>query len=203
VITLKQTIRNEILKTRDELSTDDILSKSEAITKNIMTLDEYKNSESIFCFLSFRSEVETKMLLEDALKTKKVYVPYVNKEDDFMYPVRIYNLNDFDVNKFGIREPRGRFHLEGLIHRPALVDKLHQKEASPVDLAIVPGVAFDRKGYRIGYGKGYYDKFFNAFTVKSKIGMAFSLQIIESVPFKDHDIPVDMIVTENELIRRF
>lgn len=160
--------------------------KSKSIVKKLLASEEYIKSESFFCFLSFGSEVETEEILKDALKNKEVYVPYINKIDDLMYPVLIKDLNNFKINSFGIREPDFK------------EDFLILKE---FDFALVPGVAFDREGWRIGYGKGYYDKFFNSYTVKNKIAVAFALQIIDKIPSENHDVPVDVIITENELIK--
>lgn len=198
---MKKTIRKEILEKRDLLSEDEIKEKSLIIKEKVINLEEYIKCDSIFCFLSFGSEIYTDEIILDALKTKRVYVPFVDKEEGLMYPVEIFNLDDFIVNKYGIREPKrkGRIQKAQLIHRPVLVDKASQMETSP--LTLVPGVAFDRKGYRIGYGKGYYDRFFHTFPVKHKIALAFDLQIIESVPSQEYDVPVDMILTEKELIR--
>lgn len=198
---MKKEIRKEIIKNRDLLTSTEIREKSSLIRNKLFNMKEYIESKSIFCFLTFGSEVETDEIIKDALeKKKKVYVPYINKEEDVMYAVEIENMNDFELNKFGIREPRrGRFYFERVIHNPPPVENPRILEASP--LALVPGVAFDRKGYRIGYGKGYYDRFFHTFPVKSKIALAFGLQLIDHVPAQEHDVPVDMILTENELIR--
>ncbi|MDD4344290.1 MAG: 5-formyltetrahydrofolate cyclo-ligase [Eubacteriales bacterium] len=198
---MKKDLRKEIIERRDLLTPDEIKEKSSLIRNQLFNMKEYIECDSIFCFLSFGSEVITDEIIKDALMTKKVFVPFVDRDEDLMYPIEIKNMDDFRVNKFGIREPKskGRFHLTRLVSRPVLLDRASQKETSP--LTLVPGVAFDRKGYRIGYGKGYYDRFFHTFPVKSKIALAFGLQIIESVPFEEHDVPVDMILTENELIR--
>lgn len=198
---MKKGLRKEIIEKRDLLTPDEIQEKSTLIKNQLFNMKEYIESESIFCFLSFGSEVITDDIILDALKTKKVFVPFVDKDEDLMYPIEIKSLDEFRINKFGIREPKGkgRFHLDRVVSRPVLVDRVTRKETSP--LTLVPGVAFDRKGYRIGYGKGYYDRFFHTFPVKSKIALAFGLQVIDSVPFDEHDVPVDMILTENELIR--
>ncbi len=198
---MKKEIRKEIIKNRDLLTSTEIREKSSLIRSKLFNMKEYIESESIFCFLTFGSELETDEIIKDALeKKKKVYVPYINKEEDVMYAVEIENMDDFELNKFGIREPRReRFYFERVIHNPDPVENPRILEASP--LVLVPGVAFDRKGFRVGYGKGYYDRFFHTFPVKSKIALAFGLQLIDHVPAQEHDQSVDMILTENELIR--
>ncbi len=171
---------------RDLLSLEEIKVKSNIITKKLLASEEYKKSKTLFCFLSFGSEVDTTEILQDALKTKEVYVPYINKADDSMYPVLIKNLRDFTINKFGIGEP-----------------KFDEKAIVPqdFDFVVVPGLAFDKNGWRIGYGKGYYDKFFKKYKGKNKTAVAFALQLVDKISFEKHDIPVDLIITEDEIIK--
>lgn len=183
---MKKLIRKEILLSRDLVSKNDIKIKSKKIADMLFASEEYIKSKTFFCFLSFASEVDTDEILKDALKTKEVYVPYISKADDLMYPVLIKDLNNFTLNKFGIREP-----------------KFDKNSGIPkeFDLALVPGVAFDRKGWRIGYGKGYYDNFFEKYKVKNKLAVAFALQLVKEIPFESHDIPFDSLITEDEIIK--
>lgn len=183
---MKRSLRKKIVLKRDLLSPEEIKIKSNFIVKDVLASEEYIKSKRLFCFLSFGSEVDTEEILRDALKTKEVYVPYINKTDDLMYPVLIKDLNNFIINKFGIREPE--FDEKAII-------------PDEFDLVIVPGVSFDREGWRIGYGKGYYDKFFKKYNVKNKTAVAFDLQLVDKVSFEDHDIPVDLIITEDEIIK--
>ena len=135
---MKRSLRKKIVLKRDLLSPEEIKIKSNFIVKEVLASEEYIKSKRLFCFLSFGSEVDTEEILRDALKTKEVYVPYINRADDSMYPVLIKNLNDFTVNKFGIREPE--FNEEAII-------------PEEFDFVVVPGLAFDREGWRVGYGK--------------------------------------------------
>ena len=94
--------------------------------------------------------------------------------------------DDLKISSYGILEPKK--------------DKIKNISSDKIDLIIVPGVAFDLKGNRMGHGKGYYDRFLNL--VKStSIGLAFEFQIIENIPVESHDKPIDMIITEKRIIK--
>ena len=81
---------------------------------------------------------------------------------------------------------------------------MYIREFNPdkLDLVIVPGIAFDKKGHRIGYGYGYYDRFLKTIKKKAvKIGLAFDFQLIESIPEEEHDVPMNIVVTDKEILR--
>ena len=141
-------------------------------------MPEYKKAKTVSFFVSFGSEVDTHDMIKEALKEKEVCVPVV--QGDYIALSKINGLGDLDKEgKYGILEPSSIIEID--------------KEL--VDLIIVPGVAFDKKGYRIGYGRGYYDKLLKEFNGKT-IGLAFSLQIVNKIPKEEHDIRVDKVITE-------
>ena len=187
-INLKKQLRNEILKTRNLLSTDAIKQAEEQILSNLSKLSQFNAAKEIFCYFSFRSEVPTGSIISDCLsKCKNVYIPVTVNETKEM----IISKYDFDTvlapSSFGVPEPTS--------------SSIRIGDRSLLDAAIMPGAVFDHSGYRIGYGAGYYDKFF-ALTPKNiyKIALAYSFQVIDEVPRDDHDVPVDCIVTEKEII---
>ncbi len=118
---------------------------------------------------------------------KRVAVPYIDAETDNMNMSEINKIEDnFSIGKFGIREPK-------------IIKKFYK---SDLDLIICPGVAFDTKGNRIGFGRGYYDKFLKDIQGEIPIiGIAFDLQITkEYIPVSYTDVPMDIIITETRMI---
>ncbi len=160
-----------------------------ALFARIMKLPEYCAASVIHTYVSWRDEVDTHALIKAALAAgKRVAAPRVPPEK---LRLEHYFISDFAAlipGAFGILEPRPG--------PPA-----HQAPVNtPFDVIFVPGLAFDRAGNRLGYGRAYYDQFL-AGTKALKIGLAFTLQIVEEVPVAPHDQRVDLIITEQEVIR--
>jgi 5-formyltetrahydrofolate cyclo-ligase len=133
-------------------------------------------------------EVVTDGMIKAALKAgKRVVVPLVNKaEERTMSAVAVTDLQkDLCIGTFGVREP------------------LESKAVEPgsIDLVIVPAIAFDFRGHRLGYGKGYYDTWLQRFPIEKRIGLAYELQVVERLPFDGNDLPVGVIVTEMRTLR--
>ena len=137
------------------------------------------------CFVSFKDEVETHQLIKDALaQGKKIYVPYIIRPEKVMVPAEVLDFEeDLVPGYYDILAPRE--------------DNLRIKDKSEIDLVVTPGVIFDEQGYRIGYGAGFYDKFFSLLNPDvPKIAIAFSLQQTKELPKDEFDIPVDKLITE-------
>lgn len=134
-------------------------------------------------FVSFGSEVHTHDMIKEALKSKTVIVPKVVHHE-----IEPSVIIDFDN-----LVPSGKFK----IPEPIEAMKIAYKN---IDLILVPGIAFDKEGHRIGYGFGYYDRFLRRVPKAIKIGLAFDLQIVDKIPREMHDVPVDLIVTEERVI---
>jgi 5-formyltetrahydrofolate cyclo-ligase len=138
-------------------------------------------------FLSFGSEVNTDYIVEWGWRRgKRILVPSCKPETRELIISPITSFDQVAPGYFGIREPKREF--------------LKPVSTEEIDLVVVPAVAFDRRGYRVGYGGGYYDRFLTGMDVP-KIGLAFSCQIIPEAPISPYDLPVDGIVTEKEYIR--
>jgi 5-formyltetrahydrofolate cyclo-ligase len=187
---MKQTLKNEILGKRKALSNEELREKSRKIKENLFSLAEFKKARNIMFYVSFNSEVDTCGAIKEMLseKEKTIAVPYVRKSCPEMQLSELKNFDWLEPKTFGILEPK----------------ELYIKDFSPekLDIVIVPGIAFDKKGYRIGYGHGYYDRFLK--TLKSsvkKIGLAFEMQIVDKIPRKEYDVPVDAVVTEKRVLR--
>ena len=134
-------------------------------------------------FVSFNNEIDTHGMIEDALKNKIVVVPKVLHHE--IEPSVIISFDNLiPSGKFGILEP-----IEAM--------KIPWKK---IDLVLVPGIVFDKNGHRIGYGLGFYDKFLKKVPKAIKIGLAFDFQIVDKVPREEHDVPVDLVVTDKEVI---
>lgn len=150
------------------------------IYKNIVDLPEWKKAKNVFIYISTKEEASTLELIRNYLGKKKIIVPKSHTKFNTLTLHEIKSFDDTAKGHYSILEPMP--HTE-------IVDP---KE---VDLAIIPGVAFDKKGHRIGYGKAYYDGL-TAYLTCPKIGLAYEVQIVDNIPAQKHDIPVDGIVTE-------
>lgn len=180
---MKNQIKESILEKRNSLPKEEILQRSAQIKNNLFELEQYKKSRIIMFFVSFNSEVYTHDMVRAALKNKNVVVPKV--EQNGIEPSIII---DFD-NLI----PSGSFK----IFEPIEIMKIAYKN---IGIVLVPGIVFDKEGHRIGYGFGYYDKFLHKVPKAIKIGLAFDFQVIERIPREQHDVPVDLIVTEKRII---
>ncbi len=187
---MKIKIRKNIIAKRDTQSEEEIMEKSKIIMEKLLNTDIYKNAKTIFSFISFGTEVFThdivKKIIED---NKRVGVPYTYKKSREMTVSEIKDFEkDLEPGYFNILSPNK--------------DDLKPIVPDDIDLVLVPGVAFDRNGYRVGYGGGYYDTFFNKTKDNIiKIGLAFDLQLIEKSPINRFDVAVDYIITEKEIIK--
>ena len=157
----------------------------------ILDLDEINNIDDIMVYISFRSEVHTDNLINELLnKGKNILAPYCIVDERRMEIAPISNLSDdLEFGAYNIPEPK---------------DQLKEKEFSPtqLDLVIVPAVAFSINGYRIGYGGGYYDRFLERLTADTMtIGITYDDLLFEELPQEDHDLPVDMVVTERKVVK--
>lgn len=183
----KKEIRNLILNKRNNLKLKEKSLKDESIFKTLIENDLYKTSKNIFIFINYGSEVETKKIINKAIQEgKKIYVPKTIKENKEMRAIEIKSLKNLKEDKFGILEPE---NFEGEINKNEL------------DLIIVPGAAFDRRGNRIGYGGGYYDRYFSDLEINiKKVALSYELQLVKNIVSEKYDIKVDFIITENEII---
>ena len=180
---MKNKIKESILEKRNSLPKESILEKSRKIENNLFNLSQFKKSKVIMFFVSFNSEVNTHDMIRKSLQSKTVAVPKVAEHE--IEPSVILDIDSLVASgKFGILEP-----IEPM--------KIAYKN---IDLVLVPGLAFDREGHRIGYGFGYYDKFLRKVPRAAKIGLCFDFQVVDRIPREEHDVPVDMIVTEERVL---
>ena len=176
----KNKIRNNILLKRKELTQNDVDNKSLIIQKMVLDSKEYKDSKIIFLYSSANNEVKTDLIFNQAIADNKIVAfPKVQGKD--MEFIKVQSLSDLKPGYFSILEP-----VSGeVINNP--------------DLVITPGVAFDLKKNRVGYGKGFYDRYFNNHNA-IYMGIAFDMQIVDNIPADAFDKPLDMIITDKGII---
>ncbi len=187
----RQTLRKRILAARDRLSPVEIRTKSDAITSRALLLPEIAEAKTIFTYLHFRSEVQTGSLFHKMVTAQKnVCVPVTLVNSSQLAAVRVTNMAEQVAPGYcGIPEPT-----------PDVINN-QTVDPSLIDIVIVPGSVFDRRGGRLGYGGGYYDRFLvNSAPQALRVGFAFELQIVDAVPVEPHDQRMDYIVTETTTI---
>ncbi|MCQ2969678.1 MAG: 5-formyltetrahydrofolate cyclo-ligase, partial [Clostridium sp.] len=177
----KKLIRKRILNIRNNISSEVRNTKDKLIYYIFINSDLYKKSKDIFIYVSFGSEVNTHEIIKQAISDKKnVYVPKTNIKKKEMIAVKIYSFDELRVDNYGILEPIS-------------VDK--ERISSDFDIIVMPGVAFDKEGNRIGYGGGYYDKYLEKNIIKSqKVALAYEEQILEKIESDFYDMKVNFII---------
>ena len=175
---MKSQIRGEVLKLRKSVSKKDEFMKNNKVFVNFKP---FFSKENMFLYVSKEDEVDTNAIMQFFFLNKRVFfVPFI--KGDKIFFSQISSTSQLEKGTFNIFEPKQKIPTE---EKP--------------DIVIVPGVAFDRKGNRLGRGKGYYDKFLKNVSCL-KIGLTFDFQILDIIPIDDWDVPVDIIITEKEII---
>jgi 5-formyltetrahydrofolate cyclo-ligase len=181
----KELLRARIRRQRRQIDSIWRDLASATIISRLETLPLFQRAQVIQTYVALRHEVNTHDLIQSLLRNgKSVALPKVARGND-LDQYFIKDFSELQAGAFGIFEPRA--------------DSRRLATAAQFDLVIVPGLAFDRSGQRLGAGKGYYDRFL-AQVKAPKIALAFSFQVVEKIPVAAHDQPVDMIVTEQEVI---
>ncbi len=180
---LKEELRKEILKLRDQLIDSEHKIQSEIILKKLKEINHFKKAKKILFYFPIRKEVNTVPLIEKSFLSKEIFLPKIQKEKKISIH-KVNSLRELEPGKHNIPEPS---------------DICKEIDSSELDLVIMPGVAFNKKGVRIGYGGGYYDRFLKN-TNCPKIALAYDFQIHENVPGEIHDEKVDLIITEKNTI---
>ncbi len=182
----KNEVRRYIKSRRHELSDEDIKTQSILIIDRLKKSDIYKNAENVFLYISYNREVDTFMLLSQCLiDGKNVYAPKVLSKTQMEF-YRIYSADDLVSGYMGIMEPS------------ASCERAQVKSG----LFIMPGLAFDYDCHRIGYGGGFYDRYLSEDNTFIKAALAFDFQLMDSIPYEEHDLKPDYIITQTQFIRR-
>lgn len=176
------------MKLRKQREKQEIYDLSQKIMKQMMNLPIFQQANHILCYVSYDNEVHTHQLIQNMLhmNDKTVSVPISNKETHTLEISKIQDFADLTPGAYDILEPKK--------------EKQQLMPFETIDTIIVPGIAFDIKGNRIGQGGGYYDWLLNQSNATS-VALAFDFQIIQSIPTEAHDQTVDYIVTEKQIIK--
>lgn len=184
----KKRIRKEIKNQFRTIPISDFDAKSKKVLDKLKKLPEWKNAETVLIFLSLPDEIKTEGIINEALEeNKKTAVPRINGNDIVFHYIKSVN-SSLIIHPLGIAEPSPSTP----VFNPLSADEK--------TLILVPGLAFDKNCFRLGRGKGFYDKFLSGIdkSVK-KIGIGYDFQIVESVPAEDHDFPLDSVITDTSI----
>ncbi len=185
-------LKKQILRLRDEFSTERQQQHSSTIAEQVLEMDLFKRAETVFVYVDFRSEVKTRTLIRTMFKLgKKVVVPVTMLRERDLLPVQISNLeSDLCPGYASILEP---------------VESIRSSNYVPpedIDVIILPGSVFDEKGGRMGYGGGFYDRFVSLKAPQAhRVGLCYELQVVPEAPLQDHDEHMDTIITEKRIIQ--
>ena len=182
VNTQKAALRKHLLEKRDATSAELRVISSVKIHENLKKISSYSNSQNIACYFPIGSEVDTQQIMLNVLKQgKNLFLPRIVNSDIEFYIVS--DLEKLEKGSFEIMEPKDSC-----------------ERAKKIDCVLIPTVGVSKLGIRLGYGKGYYDRFLSS-TDAVKISLTYSKQIVKSIPNDSHDIKIDWIVTEDENIK--
>jgi len=184
---LKSEIRKNIRRIRDSLSEGFVKDSSNLIADNFFSMDAVRDANIILAYYSYNNEVNTHGIIENLISmNKKIALPICKKDQADIAVSFISSKAELKPGIFGIQEP--------------VSEMSSSVRPETIDVVIVPGIAFDRKGNRIGYGKGYYDRFLCSLSPSQlKIGLCFDFQLFDELPFDSHDVPVDCVITESHI----
>jgi 5-formyltetrahydrofolate cyclo-ligase len=185
IIELKQKLRKEFIEKRKKIPAKERKEKSELIAEKLFSLPEFLNAKKLMIYHSFKEEVETNLIIEKAYELKKeVFIPSIQDEKNcLMNCVKIEKETEMKFDCFGICKPKKSI-------------KVHPKE---LDLIIVPGIAFDLQGNRLGWGKGFFDRFLKKCINCTFIGLSFEEQITKKIPADEMDVKMNLVITEKQI----
>ena len=183
----KKQMREAILASRNALPAASRSAASRVIIEKVCALPAYQSAQTVLAYSGFGSEIETQTLIEQIITDGKIAVlPRVDRVTQSLILHSVNGPGELVASKWGIREPP--------VEAPTV-------SASAIEFILMPGVAFDRTGNRLGYGRGYYDKLLTSVDpALARVAGAFSCQIVVIVPVAPHDQKIDIIITENEII---
>lgn len=184
---MKEEIRSLILNKRNSMHFSEIQKKSKEIKKQLFGMHEFQDAGTVLFYISYDNEVQTHEMIKETLKmNKQVVVPITDIASRTIICSSLIQWEDLIPGAYHILEPRQ--------------ECVHEINTESIDLMILPGIAFDYKGNRIGHGMGYFDRLLEKKTHVYRIGLAFELQIVQNIPSEKHDKKVKKIVTENRII---
>ncbi|MDZ7806808.1 MAG: 5-formyltetrahydrofolate cyclo-ligase [Gracilimonas sp.] len=182
----KSDLRKKVLKEREQFDSLIWQKKSKLIVEKVQNLKQFHKAKFIHIYVSMddRNEVATGALIDEILDSdRKPVIPVTNFEDGTLTHSLLVDKSDLKKNKWGVREP----------------ETVNEFDISRLDLIIIPMAAADRSGNRLGYGKGFYDRFLNK-SKAFKVGLVFSEFLFNEIPTESFDEKLDAIITDKEMI---
>ncbi len=183
----KKTLRAQLRQAMMDIPPAALSRASTAACELLASTPEFRAADAIMIFLPLKHEIDTRPLILRAWQQQKlVTVPLVSYEQKHMIPIELKSLDEhMETDHYGVRTPRGA---------PQSIDT--------IQLVILPGLGFDRHGHRIGRGLGFYDRFLAQPKFQGKsCGIAVEQQVVDEVPTAQHDMPIDMLVTDRQILR--
>ncbi len=171
----KKELRTQIKALKKQHTKEQLLEQSEKILARLEQHPDFVKAEKIMLYSALPDEVQTQSFLDKWHLQKKIILPTVVGDD--IIPVEYAQETTFAVGDFNILEPQ------------------NEPYTGDFDLIVVPGVAFDRRGNRIGRGRGYYDRFLNQHLEVKRIGICFDFQLVDEVPTEPFDIKMDEVIS--------
>ena len=183
---MKKDFRKQVIESRKNKDSEFISINSQIITEKLLSMDCLQQANTVMLYLDFNNEVKTDQLITKLISLRKtVASPVTIKDERKLIPYEIINLKEgINLGAYGIREPNK--------------DLSNEIDVKNIDVLIVPAVAYDKNCYRLGYGGGYYDRFIERLRDDAiTIGIAFDLQLFDSIPKEEHDAQLNYIITES------
>lgn len=180
--TEKNKLRKEISKEKENVSFLELEMRSKEVFATLEALDIFQKAKNIFIYNSLKDEVQTMSFINRWINQKNFYLPVTTAQGEIFFR-KYTDQSNLQSGSLGISEPEGENYTD------------YRK----VDMVIVPGIAFDRKMNRLGRGKGYYDRFLSQTSIP-KVGVCFDMQLKDQIPVETHDVKMDYIVSENEIL---
>lgn len=184
----KTGIRQQMLALRSVMSMAEWQTSSRMAQERLLSLDSFRMARTVALYSPIRNEVDTALLLDHCLSAgKQVFFPAISA--DTIEFQRVASPRHLFPGKFGIPEPA--------------LPRFSGTTAPSFDLIVVPGVAFDITGHRLGFGKGYYDRYLSGLSgeLPTLSGLCHDFQLLESLPSEAHDIKMDFVVTAGRLVQ--
>lgn len=187
---MKKELRKEIIKKRRLLNPKELEDKSHLILDKIMHSVDILRDMNVMIYMDYKNEVKTKDILQYIIsQNAHVILPRVDMSNHTLTLHRVENTKELILSDYGILEPKLGYNTVTI---------------NDVDLILAPGVAFDKRGYRLGYGGGFYDQLLSHKRKEVQVvALAFDCQMVETVPTEPHDYRMDMIITESSVFKSF
>lgn len=180
----KKELRSQYIKKRSELTDGEVNSKSKLVFLKIEEKNELYDKGSFGIYLATKNEVDTKSIIDKLVLLKKeVFLPRFFEKEKAYFFVKFSGWKELESGYYGIMQPKSS----------------KKADIKKINVIFIPGIAFDKKGVRLGWGTGTYDQLLKG-SKALKIALAYDFQIVESLPQEEHDVKVDMIVTDKRVV---